>query len=345
MANQTLHQAALALLKHSVKPLSLAEISQQLNEEVPHRTLRRWLSKWVTEAVVARTGTGRATRYRYIEQFNERDVRSPHPFPFSFLKSLDNDLKTSLINQIRDLWTHTSTAIEGNTLSLGDTHFILEQGLTISGKPIREHQEIIGHAKAIELLYQCLDKPLTEAIVFDLHRAVQTESIFDIYKPNGAWKVEPNGTHALSPNGQQIFIDYALPVFVPALMEEIIQAINSIESEQVKLCNAHVYYAKIHMGIAHIHPFWDGNGRIARLLANIPLLKAGLPPLVIPQQQRRIYIQSLANYQITLGQLNKGTGVWPDSTLLDEFSDFCAACYNKTKELVDAAFETQNMRL
>ncbi len=44
------------------------------------------------------------------------------------------------------------------------------------------------------------------------------------------------------------------------------------------------------MGFAHVHPFWDGNGRLARLIANIPILKAGLPPLVIPQEERRTYL-------------------------------------------------------
>ncbi|RLA41068.1 MAG: Fic family protein, partial [Gammaproteobacteria bacterium] len=54
----------------------------------------------------------------------------------NFLKGLDNDLQQALIIQLRDLWSHTSTAIEGNTLTLGETAFVLEEGLTISGKPL-----------------------------------------------------------------------------------------------------------------------------------------------------------------------------------------------------------------
>jgi len=90
--------------------------------------------------------------------------------------------------------------------------------------------------------------------------------------------------------------------------------------------------------------FWDGNGRIARLLANIPLLRAGLPPLTIPQDKRRTYIQILANYQIAIGQLNEGTGVWPDISRLMEFNQFCASCYAPTEKLVTAAYETQGRR-
>jgi Fic family protein len=173
---------------------------------------------------------------------------------------------------------------------------------------------------------------------------VQTEKVVDIYKPNGAWKVEPNGTYAISPNGEQVFIEYALPVFVPVLMAELIGLINTIEIPELSLNNAHDYYAKIHMGIVHIHPFWDGNGRVARLIANIPLLKAGLPPLIIPSEARRSYIQILSTYQISTGQLSRRTGVWPNPDLLVEFSHFCQSCYDKTKALVAMASDIQKTR-
>jgi len=113
---------------------------------------------------------------------------------FKFLTGLDSDIQKSLLGQIRDVWTHTSTALEGNTLSQGDTHFILEEGLTVSGKPIKDHQEVIGHAKAIELLYSMLGRDISESDIFELHKAVQTEVVSDIYKPYGEWKVESNST-------------------------------------------------------------------------------------------------------------------------------------------------------
>ena len=56
---------------------------------------------------------------------------------FKFLNGLDRDIQQTLLHQIRDLWTHTSTALEGNTLTLGDTKFVLDEGLTVSGKPIK----------------------------------------------------------------------------------------------------------------------------------------------------------------------------------------------------------------
>ncbi|GAB6044267.1 hypothetical protein [Endothiovibrio diazotrophicus] len=117
-----------------------------------------------------------------------------HPL-FPFLDGLDEGLKREVIAQLRDLWTHTSTAIEGNTLTLGETAFVLAEGLTVAGKPLKDHQEVVGHARAIDLLYRLPDepRPVTEEDLFRLHKAVQTDIELDIDKPIGAWKVEPTG--------------------------------------------------------------------------------------------------------------------------------------------------------
>jgi Fic family protein len=98
------------------------------------------------------------------------------------------------------------------------------------------------------------------------------------------------------------------------------------------------------MGVAHVHPFWNGNGRIARLLANIPVLKAGLPPLTMAQGQRRTYLELLAEYQIGIGQLSGETGVWPDESKLAGFQQFCEASYQATRKLVEVAYEIQSRR-
>ena len=93
---------------------------------------------------------------------------------FAFLQDLDNDIREALLAQLRNLWTHTSTAIEGNTLTLGETAFVLEEGLTISGKPLKDHEEVVGHARAIDLIYDLIrrESDLTEKDLFDLHNAV-----------------------------------------------------------------------------------------------------------------------------------------------------------------------------
>lgn len=316
----------LAVFERDADWLSAPELSALIDHSVPERTLRRWLARWVKEGRLLKQGQKRGTRYR----------QAARPTPsFQFLEGLNDSRKIALLAQIRDLWTHNSTAVEGNTLSLGDTHFLLEEGLTVSGKPIKDHQEAIGHARAIELVYASIFKPVTEAFIFELHKSVQTEQVTDIYKPYGSWKIEPNGTYMTDAGNRQIYIEYALPAEVPFLMKTWIKTANSINSKTLTLSNAHIIYAKLHAGIAHIHPFWDGNGRIARLLANIPLLKAGLPPVIIPVEERKRYIQVLADYELNTGTINRNTGVWPMPEYLDTFEKFVKDCYSSTIELVE----------
>jgi len=263
---------------------------------------------------------------------------------FTFLEELDKDIQASLLNQLRDLWSHSSTSIEGNTLSLGETKFVIEEGLTVSGKPLKDHQEVIGHARAIDILYDLINQKITEESLLTLHKTIQTEVVSDIFKPQGAWKKEPNGTYAVDCNGKQVFIDYALPADVPELMQEWVAELNSISKQSLSIDEAVMAYCQLHLGFVHIHPFWDGNGRMARLLSNIPLLKSGFPPLVISQEDRREYIQLLASYQIDSGVISAHTGVWPETKSHGEFENFCMRAYRATLGLVDNAKLQQRKR-
>lgn len=342
MARKEQKAATLSALRHSARALTRTEIAALAGTDAPDRTLRRWLSEWTAGGLLERTGTGRATRYRYRPRTGVAEPGLAEPL--GFLRGLDSDLKHSLLSAIRDVWTHTSTALEGNSLTLGDTQFLLEEGLTVSGKPLRDHEEVKGHARAIDLLYAALETRLTEGLVFELHKAVQTEQMTDINRPNGAWKVEPNGTHVLSADGKPMFLEYAAPCDVPVLMAEIIEYTNAIDPDQLPPADAHEIYARIHTGIGQVHPFWDGNGRIARLVANIPLLRAGLPPITIPAEKRREYIELLTRYNIDTGQLSATTGAWPDPAGLAEFAGFFGECYAVIRELVSDAFEVQSKR-
>jgi len=329
-SRQSLKTALLGQLKQAGAALSLPEIYQMIDGAVAERTLRRWLVAWVDEGVLLRTGKKRATRY----QFHSSDADSDAQLP-GFLAALSAARREAVQEQLRNLWTHSSTALEGNTLTLGDTHDILSYGVTIKGKPLREHQEVVGHARAIDLLYQALGRPLDKSLLFDLHKAVQTDVVHDIYKPVGDWKREINGTNAINAAGEQCFIEYTNPLHVDALMSLLIEEINRIKPDTLDLANAAHHYARIHMALVHIHPFWDGNGRIARLLANLPLLKAGLPPLLIDQKQRRDYIYCLSAYQIAVGKLTPQRGLWPEPERLADFTAFCETAYRQTRELLE----------
>jgi Fic family protein len=263
-----------------------------------------------------------------------------------FLDDLDNDLRFALLAQLRDLWTHNSTALEGNTLTLGETAFILSEGLTVSGKSLREHQEVAGHARAIELLYDLLkqDKPITEQNLFTLHQAIQTSIVVDIYQPIGAWKCEPNGTYALTSDNKQTFIDYATPSDVPALMTEWLVMLNDSLALTMDSKMSLAAYSDLHLAFVRIHPFADGNGRMARLVANLPVLKSGLPPILIDRNRRREYLMALSAYDIEVGCAKKGSPLLPDSDLKNNFINFCKECWQASIALVEEIYAKQLTR-
>lgn len=263
-----------------------------------------------------------------------------------FLEELDHDLKAALLIQLRDLWTHTSTALEGNILTLGETAFVLTEGLTISGKPLKDHQEVVGHAHAIELLYSLLDRHdlITEDDLFLLHRAVQASIVIDIYQPVGAWKREPNGTNALTAEGKQTFIDYASPVDVPVLMTEWLAMLNVALNTSLNEDRALAAYTDLHQAFVRIHPFADGNGRIARLVANLPVLKSGLPPILIDRTRRRDYLQYLSAYDLQVGPAQSGSALLPESDLRDAFRKFCQECWQASLDLVAEMKDRQQTR-
>jgi len=260
------------------------------------------------------------------------------------LHGLDRDIRQSLLSQLRDLWTHTSTALEGNTLTLGETKFVIEEGLTVAGKPLKDHQEVMGHARAIELVYAGLEEAVTEARLFDLHRAVQSEFVLDIHKPCGAWKVEPNGAYAVTGDGRQTFIEYAAPEHVPILMAQWLAESNRSIGTELPETEAISAYARLHLGFVHIHPFWDGNGRLARLVSNIPMLRSGHLPLVIDSRDRKTYIDILASYEQATGQLTAATGVWPSHAPDAAFRAFCQRSYRATHALIEQAQTRQAER-
>lgn len=263
----------------------------------------------------------------------------------SFLEGLDLDLQQSLLKAIRNLWTHTSTAIEGNTLTLGETAFILEEGLTVSGKPLKDHQEVVGHARALDILLELArsTRPLEMVTLFDMHRAVQTAVALDTQCPVGAWKNSPNGTQAVDAEGHIRFIEYAAPRDVPVLMQTWLADLNRALALGSDHQVAYVY-ADLHQAFVRIHPFCDGNGRMARLLANLPILRAGLPPIVIPRERRAEYIRLLASYDLEVGQAKAGMPVMPPEGNSEPFRAFCEVCWRVVGDLIEEARRTQVAR-
>lgn len=269
-----------------------------------------------------------------------------HDRSFPFLQGLAPDLRRALLTSLRSLWTHTSTALEGNTFTLGDTDFFLREGLTIGGKSLREHQEIFGHAQAVECVYDLVQRggALTQEDLFRLHSLVQTQTVVDIHAPVGAWKVEPNGTYAVGPDGKSFFLEYPHPTHIPHLMERWLGFFAELASKKCDRDTAPAIFTATHTSFVRIHPFADGNGRMARLLSNIPLLASGLPPILIDNAARREYISLLACYEQETGTLTANGPLLPENETLTRFTTFCTQQWRSTWEEIDKAWTVQRGR-
>lgn len=267
-----------------------------------------------------------------------------------FYDHLDHDIKTILLAQIRNLWTHNSTSLEGNSLTLGETIFILEEGLTIQGKPLKDHNEVYGHAKAIELIYALLNSfPLniiTKQDIFKLHETVLTERIRDIDQPVGNWKRQSNFTTYVGEDKKQAWREYPLPRNIDSLMAQWLANLNASLSNIYTRQEATSIYADLHLSFVSIHPFFDGNGRIARLLANLPILKSGFPPIVVPEEDRYQYKLLLSNYQNTIPDLANLSDLkqLPDNSEKKDFVVLCNGYWNETLDLLNKANAMQEKR-
>lgn len=210
-----------------------------------------------------------------------------------FLEGLTETRKEELRRQLRAVWTHSSTALEGNALTLGDTMFVLEYGLTVKGKPLRDQVDVQNHARAVDVVMGIADRGrLTEDDIFELHRVVINEQSRDIYKPVGAYKREDNGTYRVV-DGRSVYHAYLSSDKVPRAMKAWLDRFNGTYKADASPDEALDAYVDAHMAFTAIHPFYDGNGRLARLVANLPVLFAGHPPIVIPMESREEYIQAI----------------------------------------------------
>ncbi len=178
-------------------------------------------------------------------------------------------------------FTHNSTAIEGNTLTLMETKVVLEDGISVGGKELREIYEVINHKKAYEYVKKCIaeNKSLTENIVKDLH-AILTENIIvgGIYRNQ---EVRISGAGFTPPSGNEMYLQ------IKGFYETLIckTDLNPIELA-----------AWTHAEFVRIHPFIDGNGRTGRLLMNYQLLSQGFLPVSIAKEDRLCYYNTLEEF-------------------------------------------------
>lgn len=178
---------------------------------------------------------------------------------------------------------HNSTAIEGNTLTLMETKVILEDGISIGGKELREIYEVVNHRKAYRYVKDCIDdgKQLDENIVKDIH-AILMENIITggIYRNQ---EVRISGAAHIPPAGNNMYVQIK-NFFADMLYKD---NFNPIEMA-----------AWSHAEFVRIHPFIDGNGRTSRLIMNYQLMVNGFLPVSIDKESRLEYYNTLEEYAV-----------------------------------------------
>ena len=199
-------------------------------------------------------------------------------------KNIDNITLSSYEKDFELTFTHNSTAIEGNTLTLMETKVVLEDGISVGGKELREIYEVVNHKKAYRYVKRCIaeGKPLSETIVKNIH-AILTENIIigGIYRNQ---EVRISGAGHTPPAGNEMYRQ--IKDFY-ADLDWKKKALNPIE-----------YAAWTHAEFVRIHPFIDGNGRTSRLIMNYQLMAAKFLPVSIAKENRLDYYNALEEYAV-----------------------------------------------
>jgi len=210
----------------------------------------------------------------------KRDLLNQHrPLPNIALQKIKEALSIE--------WTYNSNSIEGNSMTLQETYVVLNDGMTVKGKPLKEHFEINNHHKALNYLYDIVSqkKRLDASIILDVHRYI-LNNIEDLHAGrlrNAGVRIQ--GANFVPPNALK----------VSGLLDELIHFVreNPLQLNSIELATV------FHHKFVWIHPFFDGNGRTIRLAMNLILLNNGFPPAIILRNDRKKYYEAL-------NQANKG---------------------------------------
>lgn len=194
------------------------------------------------------------------------------------MRPLSADALGRLHEEMRLVHTYHSNAIEGNTLTLSETKLILEEGLTIGGKSVREHLEASNNAKAFDRIEELAKKKkaINHVTIQEIHEIVTRGILEDAgryrtknVRITGAVKAPPDWSNILQ------------------LMDKLIE--NMAEDKRHPIETA----SFLHHSFVEIHPFIDGNGRVARLLTNLYLISKNYPSIVLKKEDRIKYYRAL----------------------------------------------------
>ena len=215
------------------------------------------------------------------------------------LRPLPPDVVARVEQKLRIESNYHSNAVEGNALTLGETRSLILHGLTARGKPMRDHLDIQGHDQAVKTIERAVRKeePLTEVFIRNLHRVLLKEPYENAaVTPDGrrvTRRITP-GDYKTTPNNVvtstgEIY-HFTPPEQVKPAMSDLLDWYRAREA-----AGEHpiITAATVHYRFVRIHPFDDGNGRMARLLMNLILIRHGYTVAIVQSDDRERYLQEL----------------------------------------------------
>ena len=225
------------------------------------------------------------------------------------LRPISPEQEKKIVQKFRLDWNYHSSNIEGNSLTFGETKALILFGHTAQAKPLKDHLELSGHDEAIKLIEEIVgnERSVNETFIRELHEIILKKPYqVDAITPDGEstkkwvkvgqYKTAPN--HVKTQTGEIFY--FATPEETPAKMFDLMNWF----SESVKKDDIHpiILATEFHYRFIRIHPFDDGNGRIARLLMNFVLMQNGYPPAIIKTEDKGEYLKALE--QADAGQLD-----------------------------------------
>lgn len=206
----------------------------------------------------------------------KRKLEDLRPLPAQAVRKLREQFELEM--------TYNSNAIEGNSLTLKETYLVISEGLTIKGKPLKDHLEAKNHTEALAYLFDLVDKDKKQTVSQQLIRSLHQLVVQDTDKE---WAGQYRNSSVMI-TGTEHRPPEALDV--PRLMGNLIEWAGKEKTKVSVIELAAIFHHKL----VHIHPFFDGNGRTARLAMNIFLLQAGFPLVIVLKNDRKKYYRVLA---------------------------------------------------
>jgi len=213
------------------------------------------------------------------------------------------------LEQIKIDFTFASNRLEGNKISYGQTIQILREFVSPQNASISDVLDIINHKAVLDIVFENYSaEQLSEGNIKKLHKELMKSSAQwsdDIYYDPGKYKIFENRTYRT--NGKEHL--YALPEDVPAEMSRLVKQTNkdisNANNESLHLHPLAIATRFHYLFLNHIHPFGDGNGRIARIFMNLILLKLNYPPIFITEVDKAEYLEIFIKEENTHGAMLK----------------------------------------